>query len=108
MVRLVLLVLFLACGAASAEDAHRCSAAASKQALQLLRFHAGNDDRIEIDRSVKVMAPIRNPANKRQALDVLEVWGYIYKAQYRMHFIYAQLPGECVLVGQEVLEYATL
>ena len=108
MVRLVLPVLFLACGAAWAEDAHRCSAAASKQALQLLRFHSGNDDRIEIDRSVKVLAPIRNPADKRQAFDVLEVWGFIYKAQYRMHFLYAQLPGECILVGQEVLEYAKL
>ena len=108
MYRLLLLALVLGSGLARAEDAHRCAAAAGKQALQLLRFHAGNDERIEIDRSVKVMAPIRNPADKRQAFDVLEVWGYIYKAQYRMHFIYAQLPGECLLVGQEVLEYAKL
>ena len=37
-------------------------------------------------------------------LDVLEVWGYIYKAEYRMRFLYAQMPGTCVLMGQEILE----
>ena len=36
--------------------------------------------------------------------DVLEVWGFIYKAEYRMHFLYAQIPGDCVLMGQEILE----
>ena len=27
---------------------------------------------------------------------------------YRMRFIYARVPGECVLMGQEVLEFASL
>jgi hypothetical protein len=36
--------------------------------------------------------------------DVLEVWGYIYKAEYRMRFIYAQIPDSCVLMGQEIIE----
>jgi hypothetical protein len=51
---------------------------------------------------------MRNPANRKQLLDVLQVWGYIYKGQYRMRFIYARLPGECLLMGQEILEYADL
>ena len=35
---------------------------------------------------------------------MLEVWGYIYKAEYRMRFIYAQIPDSCLLMGQEILE----
>jgi hypothetical protein len=87
---------------------HQCSSAAAQQAKKLLAFHFGQDDRIEIDKSVKRLAPIHNPANNKQLFDVLEVWGYIYKGQYRMRFIYAQLPGKCVLMGQEILEYASL
>ena len=93
---------------AQAQTAHRCAADASGQAQKLLAFHAGSDDRIEIDKTVKVLAPIRNPVDRGQRFDVLEVWGHIYKGQYRMRLIYARLPGECVLMGQEVLEYASL
>ena len=93
---------------AYAEPAYHCSSAAMEQAKKLLAFHAGQDKRIEIDKSVKKLAPIPNPANKKQLFDVLEVWGYIYKGQYRMRFIYARLPGECILMGQEILEYASL
>jgi len=85
---------------------HHCSGAAIEQAPKLLAFHFGPDSRIEIDKTAKALSPIRNPANRAQRLDVLEVWGHIYKGQYRMRFIYAQSPKDCVLVGQEVLEYA--
>jgi hypothetical protein len=91
-----------------AQPAHHCTGAASEQAQKLLVFHFGPDRRIQIDKRVRVLAPIRNPANRAQRLDVLEVWGRIYKGQYRMRFIYAQLPKECVLMGQEILEYAPL
>ena len=94
--------------AAWAQSPHHCAGAASDQAGKLLLFHFGPDSRIEIDKTVRVLAPIRNPANRAQRLDVLEVWGHIYKGQYRMRFIYAQSPTECVLIGQEVLEYASL
>ncbi len=50
---------------------------------------------------------VKNPAGKDQ-YEVLEVWGNVYKGRYRMRFIYAQLPGECLLMGQEILEYARL
>lgn len=36
--------------------------------------------------------------------DVLGVMGGIYKAEYRMRFIYAQIKNTCALMGQEILE----
>ena len=93
---------------ALAQPPHHCAGAAGEQARKLLAFHFGPDDRIEIDKLVKVLAPIRNPANRAQRFDVLEVWGHIYKGDYRMRFIYARLPGDCTLVGQEILEFASL
>jgi hypothetical protein len=88
--------------------AHHCSSAATEQARKLLVFHFGPDDRMEVSKSMKKLAPLQNPANKKQLFDVLEVWGYIAKGQYRMRLIYARLPGECVLMGQEIMEYADL
>lgn len=90
------------------EPNHRCAAAALKQAHKLLTLHAGPDERIAIDPGVKVLSSLRNPANKAQAFDVLEVWGAIYKGRYRMRLIYAQLPGDCLSMGQEILEFADL
>jgi len=86
---------------------HRCTAAAVEQAQKLLVFHFGADDRIDVDKSAKTLSPIRNPANRGQRFDVLEVWGRIYKGEYRMRFLYAQAP-DCTLMGQEILEFASL
>jgi hypothetical protein len=91
-----------------AQTAHRCAPAAREQAQKLLTFHAGGDDRIEIDKAVRTLLPMRNPANRLQRFDVLEVWGRIYKGQYRLRLIYARMSKECVLMGQEVIEYASL
>jgi hypothetical protein len=52
---------------------------------------------------VKTLPPVKALAGAGR-FDVLEVWGYIYKAQYRMRFLYAQIPDACVLMGQEILE----
>ena len=93
---------------AQTQASHRCAASATEQARKLLAFHVGSDSRIEIEREVKRLAALRNPANRRQLFDVLEVWGTVYKAQYRMRFIYARLPDECVLMGQEILENSSL
>jgi hypothetical protein len=101
------ILLFLS-SLAYAKPVHHCSSAATEQAKKLLAFHFGPDKRIEIEESVKELPPIHNPANRKQLLDVLEVWGSIYKGQYRMRFIYARLPGQCILMGQEILEYASL
>ncbi|PHM18928.1 MAG: hypothetical protein CK604_15135 [Curvibacter sp. PD_MW3] len=85
-----------------------CSVPAIVQARKLLSFHADGDDRIEIDKAVKELPSLKNPANEQQRFQVLEVWGYIYKARYRMRLIYAPMGGSCTLMGQEVLEYAKL
>lgn len=84
----------------------RCSEDALKQARKLLQFHfEQEEDRIEIDKAVKELPSIQNPANREQKFQVLEVWGYIYKGRYRMRFIYFRSGKSCVLVGQEILEY---
>ena len=92
----------------NASPNHRCGDEAKKQAKKLLAFHFGSEERIEIENNVQTLLSIRNPADKKQSFDVLEVWGTIYKGQYRMRLIYAQIPRECVLMGQEILEYARL
>jgi hypothetical protein len=86
----------------------QCSTDAILQAGKLLAFHSDNDARISIDEKVKQLPSIRNPASKKQRFIALEVWGYIYKGQYRMRLIYYPLGSGCVLMGQEILEHAQL
>lgn len=94
---------------ASAAPERECADDAVGRAQQLLELQVGEDDRIEISHEVTIASPIKNPANPEQIFDVLEVWGYIYKGRYRMRFIYARVPGvSCVLMGQEILEFAQL
>lgn len=89
-------------------DSHDCTSDALYRAGHLLSFHVGGDDRIEISETVIVRTPMPNPANAKQIFDVLEVEGGIYKGEYRMRFIYARIPGECLLMGQEILGLAVL
>ena len=96
-------IMFFGWMASSAYAAPQCSAQALLQAKRLLNFHVDGDDRIEISRDVKQLAPITSPVNKNQKFQVLEVMGYIYKADYRMRLIYHHIGNECVLMGQEVL-----
>ncbi len=97
--------LFFACLTPSlAAPAHHCAADAVKQADKLLKFHSNNDDRATVDeQSVKVIGTVHALQGKGR-FDVLEVEGSIYKGDYRMRLIYAQIPGDCVLMGQEILE----
>ena len=104
---ILMLMLFISVQAA-ADPAHPCSSDALARAKKLLVLQFGQDDRIEINQSVSVLKPMKNPADNSQLFDVLEVWGNIYKGQYRMHFIYARQPKGCVLMGQEIIEYAKL
>ena len=84
-----------------------CAAGAIDRAKQLLAFHSGPDDRMTIDKTVKQRPSMRNPEDPAQSFKVLEVWGYIYKGKYRMRFIYFNSPvTSCVLMGEEILEYA--
>ena len=90
--------------------APQCAAEALIQAKKLLSFHAEGDERAEIlaDEKVKELPPMRNPANKKQKFQVLEVNGYVYKGGYRMRLIYYLSGSDCVLMGQEVLGLANL
>jgi hypothetical protein len=105
---LILLAVFALTAPVRAEQVHRCSADAVKRAEALLRFHVGLTENVSVENAVRVLAPVRNPANAGQSFDVLEVQGYVYRATYRMRLIYAQMPDSCVLMGQEILEHSSL
>ena len=84
-----------------------CTARTKERAKQLLTYHSGPDDRMTIDKTVKRLPSIHNPEDPEQSYEVLEIWGYIYKGRYRMRFIYFNSPAtSCLLMGEEILEYA--
>ena len=101
---LILVTLPLLSILVHAQQTHRCAGDAIKQAKALLIFHTGADANVSVEDTVKVLAPLRNPVNRRQYFDVLEVRGYVYRANYQMRLIYAQIPGTCALMGQEIIE----
>lgn len=87
---------------------HACAPDAIQRGKALLTLHfndgqPGDAPIVHIDDAVKALTPVKALKGAGR-FDVLEVWGYIYKAEYRMRFLYAQIPGECVLMGQEILE----
>ena len=104
-----LALLFLAPQLALAAEPASCASDAIAHAKPLLAFHFGEDTGIGIDETAKELPGIQNPANAKQRFKVYEVRGYIYKAEYRMRFIYySSSTTGCVLMGQEVLELASL
>jgi hypothetical protein len=100
---LVLICTNLICTAAEPV----CAVNALTRAKLLLTFHSGPDQRMTIDKTVTRLPPLRNPENPKQKFEVLEVWGEIYKARYRMHLIYYNSAStRCLLMGEEILEFA--
>lgn len=90
----------------AAPTTHHCTADALQQAEKLLKFHNNNDDRAEVSKdSSKFIGSVPALVGKGH-FDVLEVWGSVYKGEYRMHFLYAQLPDDCALMGEEILEHS--
>ena len=84
-----------AAGLAQAETRHRCADDAIAKAKPLLTLQYGSGpgekpDTLAIDSRVRVLPPIRALKGKGR-LDVLEVMGHIYRADYRMRFIYVQI-----------------
>jgi hypothetical protein len=95
---------------ASAEfKVHPCEQDAIAKAGKLIRLHFMDDsnsndiENLSIDEKVEKKAAIKSPVGKGK-FDVLEVNANIYKASYRMRFIYAQIKESFVLMGQEILE----
>lgn len=91
---------------ALAQTPHACAADAVAQASKLMRFHLADPDmdgQIADGKAARRIADV--PALKGRArLDVLEVTTDVYKASYRMRFLYAKAAGSCALLGQEILE----
>ena len=90
--------------AAAPAFAHPCDSDARDRATPLLLLQYESPDvEVGIGDTVKQLPSLKALKGSGK-FDVLEVWGYIYKAEYRMRFIYAQIPGSCVLMGQEIIE----
>ncbi|WP_395677240.1 hypothetical protein [Inquilinus sp.] len=97
-------LMLASAGAARAETAHPCSADAVTHARALMAFHFGEDlPDFQVDDTAKQTGTVKALRGDGR-FDVLEVWAYVIKTEYRMHFLYAQIPGDCVLMGQEILE----
>ena len=101
----IIACMLLAVPSVAQAQSHACAADAIAKAKDLLRFHgevqAGQP--VEVEQDVKLLPPIKALKGNGR-FDVLEVWGHIYKADYRMRLIYAQIKGSCALMGQEILE----
>lgn len=101
-----LLLAAAAAAAAPANPAHPCANDARDRALKLLRFHADGDNRATIDpASLRKIGTVPSLVGNRR-FDVLEIWGSVYKGEYRMRLIYANPAGMCVLMGEEILEHS--
>jgi hypothetical protein len=90
----------------TAQAEHSCTADAKLKAEALLKLHMAGTwkvDATNIGAKVVELAPVA--ALKGNAkLDVLELQGKVYKANYRLRMIYAGAPKACALIGQEVIE----
>lgn len=56
----------------------------------------------DLGTEVQTLPAVANP-NGTGKYDVLEVSAFVYKATYRLRFLYAQMDGDCVLMGEEIL-----
>lgn len=100
----------LLCAAVTALPAHAqqhpCTGDAVARANKLLRYHVEDKTpapSVDDGTTARVLTPVsalKGPGK----LDVLEVTSHIYKATYRMRFVYARVKGSCLLMGQEILE----
>lgn len=95
---------------AVASEVHHCQEDAKERSEGLVRLHytgssSGEINNLFVDESVIVRPPVKSLVGNGY-FDVLETKAYVYRAQHRLRFIYAQLEDDCVLMGQEILEVA--
>lgn len=95
------------CAGPALAQAPACAADAIEQALKLLRFHTEAGPQAQVDEVARPLPPVTNPANRRQQFAVLEVKGWVHKANYRLRLLYYPLDKQCLLMGQEVLELSS-
>ena len=100
MTKTLLIALAFACvstGIAHAKAAPACADDAAARAESLIKFHV--TDGGQTPEMADDVAPV-----DAGRYDVLEVTGYVIKAEYRVHLIYADMQGQCLLMGQEIIE----
>lgn len=115
MTKILLIALAFAVvstGVVHAKAAPACADDAATRAESLIKFHVTDggkspemaDDVAPVDVgdvvSIGPLKPLRGPGR----YDVLEVIGHVIKAEYRVHLIYADMQGQCLLMGQEIIE----
>ncbi|MGE3261023.1 MAG: hypothetical protein AB7K68_04510 [Bacteriovoracia bacterium] len=88
-----------------ASSPHHCAEDAKVVAMEALKLHTQADERATLDDKVTTMTPIRALKGKGK-LDVLEVWGSVYRADYRIRVLYAQIKDSCASLGFEIIEAA--
>jgi hypothetical protein len=108
LIPVLLVALFTSLGAVAKD--HVCEKDAMARAKKLLSFHVDMkelEDRMGFEGAV-ILPSIKNPKAPEQKFEVLEVIGYISpRGEYRMRFIYFIMKGgDCLLMGQEILEKA--
>lgn len=102
--RKTLLALLAAGLAGPALAAEPCAGDAKAKAQALLKLHAETTAQMPgTVGEIKRLGDIKALKGKGR-FDVLETTGYVYKAEYRIRLIYAQIKGSCILMGQEILE----
>jgi hypothetical protein len=86
-------------------DNHPCAGDAAAKAEALLRLHNElvKDGPVAVDPAVRLLPPVKALKGNGH-FDVLELWGHVYKADFRLRFLYAQIKGSCALMGEEILE----
>lgn len=88
--------------ARQSKSPHACVAAARSTALSLLKLHSDNDPRASVDAKVKVSRGVLAGPSRRP-VDVMELTGHVYKADYLIRVSYLRTPG-CARVGFELKE----
>ena len=81
----------------------RCADEARRVGLQALKLLVDNDERAVLEDEVRVLPPVKALRGSRK-LDVLEMTGDVYKAQYRVRVSFAPDQDLCVVMGFEVID----
>jgi hypothetical protein len=102
--RLAIFVLIFYSVTLFAYPQDRCDSETRSRAESLLALHSDSKDDLTIESKVKHLKPVKDPIGKSK-LKVDEVWGHIDKVKYRMRFFYQVVGDQCVLAGQEILEF---
>ena len=88
----------------------RCAAAVLDAASKLLAGHSkagtdANPHEFYVEPNLIALPSVRNPAKKSERLDVVEVWGSVYRATFRMRFLLIPKIPDCVIFGQEIIDW---